>query len=330
VRAFLGNWVALAILVGMLLASAVLGEYWTGFFARCATWMFLAISFTIAYSYAGIPSLAQATIFAVGAYTTVWLAPAFDGDILVLLLVSAALAVFGAFVLGLLLFRMSKNGAAIATIIVSVMGSALGNTAVPVTGGKNGLPLPGVGYHLMLVPVTVGANGTFLLISAALLIVLLGCLWLLTTTHAWTVVRAIQENEKRARVLGYNASAYRLAVFSLSGGIAGIGGCLYALVSRHITTDVLSLLMSFRAILWAVVGGIGTVFGGPVGVLLVQVPAELLSRWTLRVDMIIGLLLILAGLVIPNGLLGLFNANVPTRRRAGSRGIARGRSAADM
>jgi hypothetical protein len=41
--------------------------------------------------------------------------------------------------------------------------------------------------------------------------------------------------------------------------------------------------------------------------------SELLSRWTLRVDLIIGILLILTALVLPNGLLGLFRAKEATQ-----------------
>ena len=76
----LGICVSLAVLAAMIGAGTVLGEYWAGFLARCASWIYLAISFSLAYSFAGIPSIAQATVFAVGAYTLVWCAPTLGGE----------------------------------------------------------------------------------------------------------------------------------------------------------------------------------------------------------------------------------------------------------
>lgn len=304
-RAHLTATFTFGVLVVMTAIALILGEYWTAFFARCVTWMFLAISFIIAYSFARIPSIAQATLFAIGAYVTVWLAPSVDGDLVLLLPAAFAGGAAGALLLGLLVYRMTLNGAAIATIIIAVIGFVIGNAAVPITGGANGLALPSVDYAIAGLNVPVGPSAFMLLLGTAMLAVLLIASIKISKTHTWTVVRAIQQNETRARVLGYNVNVYRLSVFCFSGGTAGVGGGLYALISLHITTDLLSLMMSFKAILWAVVGGAGTLFGGPLGVLAVQVITEVISRYTVRVDMAIGLILIIIALFFPQGLLGM-------------------------
>ncbi|MGE0237655.1 MAG: branched-chain amino acid ABC transporter permease [Parvibaculaceae bacterium] len=304
----------LAVLLVMLATGFMLGEFWIGFLARCVTWMLLAVSFTIAYAYANVPSVAQATLYGVGAYTTLWLAELSGGNLLLLLLASCIAGFLVALLLGALVLKMSRNGAAIATIIVAVMGVLLGNASTALTGGADGLALPGVQFHIFGRPVDAGPNATMLVLGTIILAALLLGVWFISQTHTWRVVRAVQQNAMRAQVLGYAAGPYRLVVFGASGAVAGIGGSLYAIVSEHVTTDTVSMFMSLKAIMWAAVGGISTVFGGPLGVLLVQIASEVLSRWTFRNDFFVGVLLVLIALWLPNGLMGLLSGKVSFRR----------------
>lgn len=304
----------LSVLLVMLAAGFMLGEFWIGFFARCVTWMLLAVSFTIAYAYANVPSVAQATLFGVGAYSTLWLAELTGGNLPLLLLASSAAGFLAALLLGALVLKMSRNGASIATIIVAVMGVLLGNASTALTGGADGLALPGVNFHIFGQPTQAGPNGTMLVLGTVILAALLLGIYFISQTHMWRVVRAVQQNAMRAQVLGYAAGPYRLAVFGASGAVAGIGGSLYAIVSQHVTTEVVSMFMSLKAIMWAAVGGIATVFGGPLGVLLVQVVTEVLSRWTFRNDFFVGVLLVLIALWLPNGLMGLLSSKNIFRR----------------
>lgn len=304
----------LAVLVAMLVTGFMLGEFWIGFLARCVTWMLLAVSFTIAYAYANIPSVAQATLFGVGAYTTLWLAELSGGNLPLILLASCIAGFLVALLLCALVLKMSRNGASIATIIVAVMGVLLGNASTALTGGADGRALPSVGFHIFGQPIEAGPSGTMLVLGTIILVVLLLGIWLISQTHMWRVLRAVQQNAMRAQVLGYAAGPYRLIAFGASGAVAGVGGSLYAIVSQHVTTDVLSMFMSLKAIMWAAVGGIATVFGGPLGVLLVQVVTEVLSRWTFRNDFFVGVLLVLIALWLPNGLTGLLSGRNFFRR----------------
>lgn len=300
-----GLFVSLFVLAALCLVAPLVGEFWTGVFARCVTWMFLAVSFSMAYAYANIPSVTQATVFGTGAYTAIWLAPWLQGNVLLLLLAGTVAGGIVALVFGVLLLRMSHSGAAIGTIILAVAGSILGSAATGFTGGADGLPLPQLGFHLLGVPFPVGPNNGTLLLGAAILALLLAGFWAVSGTDTWRVVRAVQQNAIRAQVLGYSADRYRLVVFAIAGCVAGLGGALYSLVSRHVAIDVVSLSMSLKAILWAAVGGVTSVYGGPIGVLVVQLASEILARWTVRVDFIIGAMLIAVALWLPQGLMGL-------------------------
>lgn len=300
-----GISLSLALLAGLCIAVPLVGEFWNGVLARCISWMFLAVSFSLAYSYANIPSVTQATVFGAGAYAAVWTAGWLHGNLLLIMLSGVVAGAVVALLFGSLVLRMTQSGASIGTIIFAVACSILGNAAVIVTGGTDGLPLPEQHYHLFDLTIVVGPNGGMLLFCAAVLALCFVAFWLVSGTSAWRIVRAVQQNALRAQVLGYNAAAYRLAVFTTAGGIAGLGGSLYALVSRHVAIDIVSLSMSLKSILWASVGGVTSVYGGPIGVLVVQLASEILVRWTVRVDLIVGLMLIGVALWLPQGVMGL-------------------------
>ena len=303
-RDTVGLIVSLAILLATCLLATLIGEFWTGVLARCVTWMFLAISFTLAYSYANIPSVAQATVFGAGAYAVIWAAPALAGNVVLILLAGMITGGAVALVFGLLVLRMSHSGAAIGTIILAVAFSMLGNATIGLTGGTDGLPLASEAFHLLGIPVAAGPNIGMLLLGAALLALLLAGFWFASGKGVWRIVRAVQQNALRAQVLGYNAIAYRITIYVISGCIAGLGGGLYALVSRHVAIETIGLSMSLKSILWAAVGGISSIYGGPIGVLAIQLASEVLLRWTVRVDLIIGLMLVAVALWLPQGVMG--------------------------
>lgn len=301
----IGIVTALGILAVLCAVAPLVGEFWSGVLARCVSWMFLAISFSLAYSYANIPSVAQATVFGAGAYASIWATSLLGGNMALIMMAGATAGALLALVFGALLLKMSHSGAAIGTIIFAVTCSMLGNAAVAYTGGTDGLPMPAQAFHLLGVPFVAGPNIGMLLLGSALLAVLLIGFWLLSGTRTWRVIRAVQQNAMRAQILGYNAAGYRLAVFTASGCVAGLGGALYALIARHVAIEVVSISMSLKSVLWAAVGGVSSIYGGPIGVLVVQLASEVLLRWTVRGDLVIGLMLIAVALWMPRGVMGL-------------------------
>ena len=65
----------------------------------------------------------------------------------------------------------------------------------------------------------------FYVAMAALLIAYFFCVWLIQT-HFGRVMVAIRENELRAELLGYDVRLYKLVMFAIGGGIAGLAGVI--------------------------------------------------------------------------------------------------------
>ena len=100
------------------------------------------------------------------------------------------------------------------------------------------------------------------------MIVLGFIMWKITDSKIGLIFHAIREDEVTVRASGINTTRYKLLAFCLSGLIAGIAGGLYAHFIKGAGPSTLELLLSFQAIIWAVFGGIATIYGPMAGVLI--------------------------------------------------------------
>jgi branched-chain amino acid transport system permease protein len=86
-----------------------------------------------------------------------------------------------------------------------------------------------------------------------------------------TVLEAIRENEMRAEAIGYKVVAYRTAVFVIAAVIAACAGILWAVWLRYTGPDTtLSFSIMIDILLMVVIGGMGTMVGSVIGVVLMS------------------------------------------------------------
>ncbi|MFX1533067.1 MAG: branched-chain amino acid ABC transporter permease [Promethearchaeota archaeon] len=127
------------------------------------------------------------------------------------------------------------------------------------------------------------------------------------------MVVAVAQNEERAEALGYNSYLCKIVVVVISGAIAGLGGALYAPFIRTIDPPTaLGVEVSINAMLYTIVGGLGTLFGPLLGTGVVvyselrlvdfikeglNLPGEL---WLVA----LGIIYVLIVLFMPQGIVG--------------------------
>src|SRR5690606_25479822 len=84
-----------------------------------------------------------------------------------------------------------------------------------------------------------------------------------------TVLEAIRENEMRAEAIGYRVVAYRTAIFCIAALIAALAGVVRAVWLRYTGPDVtLSFDIMIDILLMVVIGGMGTLMGAVIGVVI--------------------------------------------------------------
>jgi branched-chain amino acid transport system permease protein len=93
--------------------------------------------------------------------------------------------------------------------------------------------------------------------------------------------------------------------FVLAGTFAGLAGGLYAYFNRYVSPNDVHVIMSAEVLLMVILGGAGTLFGPAIGAALIIWLENVVSGYTERWLMILGVVYVLVGMFAPNGLVGL-------------------------
>ena len=111
-------------------------------------------------------------------------------------------------------------------------------------------------------------------------------------------------------MIGINTYKIKLLGFVFSGFIAGVAGCLFAFYGRYASASYMFYHVSGEAVVWAIIGGIGSFLGPVVGTgLLIFIREELSNFWD-HYLLIVGLTVIVIVIFAPKGLSGLYEALV--------------------
>ncbi|WP_017304721.1 urea ABC transporter permease subunit UrtC [Spirulina subsalsa] len=147
----------------------------------------------------------------------------------------------------------------------------------------------------------------FAFYTATILILILLYLlgrWL-TSGRFGRLLIAIRDDENRVRFSGYNPTTFKVLVFAISGGVAGISGALFTVQSGIITPSAMDVAFSIEMVIWVAVGGRGTLVGAILGALLVNYARTFLSEQFAEVWLFFqGALFLIVVTVLPDGILG--------------------------
>ena len=302
-------WTAFGIVLALLIvAPFILPEFWRRFLTEILIWGLLAMSSDILIGYTGMVSFGHSAFFGLGMYgaaaallmvkpPNLWLALLYG------LVGSAMVALFVAY----FSTRLRDIYFAITTLIFSQIFYVIIFTWTEVTGGENGLTFsrPQLGIPgIYTVPFTAETLHWFVLavVTASYLI-----LRRITRSPFGMVLQSIRENEPRTRAIGYPVERYKMMAVMLSGLFAGLAGVLYAVQNRFAAPDFVFFLISGEAVIFNVMGGIGTLVGPIVGAGFFLVMREGLSR--IFGDQFpylipLGVIFIVMVIFLPQGLLG--------------------------
>ncbi len=260
----------------------------------------LAASLNLVTGTAGLVSLGHAAFYAVGAYTAAIVA-ARTGRGLELTLPASVLVAGGiAFVVAIPAIRLVRIFFTVATLSA---GEIINITILNWDGLTRGpMGLRGVpGLSLFAWPLS-GRLPTYFTIAA----VTAGVVWIvhqLTNSPYGGALRALREDDQSAAGMGINTALMKVGAFTIGGGLAGAAGCLLAHSIGYISPDMFGLDQSILILTMVVVGGLGSLPGAVLGACaLILLPELARSAGHLR-TVLVGLVLYLAILLLPKGLI---------------------------
>lgn len=130
------------------------------------------------------------------------------------------------------------------------------------------------------------------------------CRWL-TSGRVGKLLVAIRDDESRVRFSGYNPTGYKVLVFAVSAGIAGIAGALYTVQSGIISPKSMDIAFSIEMVIWVAVGGRASLVGAILGALTVNFAKSILSEQFPDVWLFFqGALFLVVVTVLPGGFVG--------------------------
>ena len=300
-------WIGFCVVLALLVvAPLVLPEFWRRFVTEILIWGLLAMSLDILIGYTGMVSFGHSVFFGLGMYgaaaallavkpANLWLA------LLAGLTTAAVVAIFVAY----FATRLRDIYFAITTLVFAQIFYVIIFTWTEVTGGENGLnfarpalSIPG----LFSVPFTTETLHWFVL---AVVTVSFLILRRVTQSPFGMVLQAIRENEPRARAIGYSVERYKIVAVMLSGLFAGLAGILYAIQNKFAAPDFVFFLVSGEAVIFNVMGGMGTLVGPIAGAAFFLLLREGLSRYFTEYYLIpVGIIFTAMVIFMPQGLLG--------------------------
>lgn len=208
-----------------------------------------------------------------------------------------------AFITGSFIFRSKVSGVYI-TIITLAMSSALTTFFISqqaYTGGTNGITdVSKLSLFGMVIP-PIGLY--FLILAYTTFVVVLG--WWLTQSNFGLILRSINENENRISFLGYDVAQYKIFIWTLSAALAGIAGGLFVPLNRFISPVYLAVAFGTQVVIWVAIGGRGTLIGPLAAAIILGQVQNSADRFTQDWQLIVGVLLLVVVLFIPNGLMSL-------------------------
>jgi branched-chain amino acid transport system permease protein len=297
-----------AALLVLVAAPGLLSPFLVQFLINLLMLAALAESWNIVGGFTGYASFGNVAFFGVGAYATGVLLTAAELPFSLALAAGGIAATVFAALVGMPILRLKGHYFAIATLgVAETTREVVYNLRI--TGGGTGLTMP----------ITRSALPFYYLMLGILLAATLVNWWLSSSRFGYGLI-AIREDEDAAAAMGINTPLYKTIAFSMSGGLAGLVGGVFAYWITFIDPEgVFKVNTTIQMIIMAVFGGAGTVAGPLLGALVLSSVSELLSTQLVSLaELVNGLIVILVVLFMPRGL-----AEVIRKRQFSLRDFAR-------
>jgi branched-chain amino acid transport system permease protein len=263
-------------------------------------YVILAASWNLLAGYTGQFSLAHHAFAAIGAYTSGLMGYHLGLTPWIGILCGTVLSAFCGLVLGRLVLKMRAIYLAIATWAFAETFHIYLTADYKFTRGELGLSVKSLYGTTNPLPYYY----TFI----GLVVVVLVGLRLLIDSPLGYFMRAIKDDELRAKSLGIDTTRVKIAVFALSSAIAGLAGGFYGHYIVLLSPQMIDFSEMAKIVVMVVIGGFGTFLGPIVGAAPVQVVMTYLQsygEWNLALFALIVIVLMrfsmegVAGLLTP-------------------------------
>jgi branched-chain amino acid transport system permease protein len=294
-----------------LVLSVVLNDYYIYLTNRIFIFILLAVGLNIVKGFCGQVTVGHIGLYAIGAVSSALLALHLGWPFWMTLPAAVIITGFAGVVVGLPSVRLEGAYLALATL-------GLGESVrimIAVT------PALGSSTGLMLIPPPVFWGFAFdsfqkyyyLVMTAAMISIYLSFSILRSATGR--AFMAIREDSVAASVHGINVVKYKLLAFVISALYAGAAGALYAhMPPGYLHHNNFTIIEMVTLLLMVVLGGIGHIWGGVIGAIIVTIIYDQTKDYYFYQPLIFGTSMVLLVIFMPRGIGGMIDRYFVTRR----------------
>lgn len=300
-KTFINNMITYAIVVvayivvQILMGTGHMSSLMKGLLVPFCIYVIMAVSLNLTVGILGELSLGHAGFMCVGAFAGALFSKCMKDSmnptvsLIIAVIIGAVVAAVFGILIGIPVLRLKGDYLAIVTL---AFGEIIKNIINAVYLGRDGS-----GFHISLkdsMSLNMDADGEVLIkgaqgitgtpqaatftIGVILVLITLFIVMNLVNSRTGRAIMAIRDNRIAAESIGINITKYKLMAFSISAGLAGVAGVLYA----HNLTTLTALPknfgynMSIMILVYVVLGGIGSIRGSVIATVILYLLPEML------------------------------------------------------
>jgi branched-chain amino acid transport system permease protein len=313
-RPVFAGWVCLGLLA---LAVPLQSLVYPVFVMKILCYAMFACAFNLLLGYAGLLSFGHAAFFGGASYSTAYLCTSLGFGPGVGLLAGLATGLGLGMAVGVIAIRRQGIYFAMVTLALAQLLYFVA-LQVPFTGGEDGIQNVPRGVLFGLIDLNSDTAMYYLVL--ALFVFVYGLVHRVVHSPFGEILQGIRENEARALSLGYRVDRFKLLVFVLSAGLAGLAGATKALVFQVATLADVHWHASGEVVLMTLLGGVGTLFGPVVGAAIVVALQKYLSGAGGWSGVVLGAVFMLCVQAFRRGIVGAWVVALADRHRQAPRG----------
>lgn len=304
---YLGLGLAVTGILILLAIPNIISQYYVYLLATVFTTALLASSLNLVLGYGGLLHLHHGVFYGVGAYTVAIVMTKTSWPFAVAVMLGPLVAALIALLIGWFCVRLRGLYFGMLTLALGQLVWAIVYRWNALTSGDNGI-------HAIPVPEFLTSVNSVYYTTLVVLFVSLAILYLITKSPFGLTLLATRDNPVRSESVGINVKRHRLTAFVIAGFFAGIAGVLFVLVERSVAPSLLFWNKSAEILIMCLMGGL-TVFMGPtLGAGILVLLSMIVGLYTEYWLLVLGLLLLILVLFLPQGILGFLVESYGKRR----------------
>jgi branched-chain amino acid transport system permease protein len=257
----------------------------------------LAMSLDLLAGYTGLVSLGHASFLGIAAYSIAYgTGHGMAASLTIPFALGITLAVAAVF--GLLVVRVRQITFVMLTLALGQIVWGLAYRWTSVLGGDNGLPIAG---RPVIGPLNLTDTNSYYYFAVVVFIICAALLRLIVRSPFGLVLQGIRENEERMGALGFAVGLHKYLAFLIASLFAGVAGILFAFFNLYVSPTTIDFQHNGIAVLMAVVGGLGTLWGPLIGAIIVVLTQQYVSIFITRWVTLLGIIFVLTVLFARRG-----------------------------